>query len=255
VKICELLCRSSETIFNQPARENDEGHEIPREDSGESTRVQQETEIASLMSKIFFVVCTLFQSANRERRLLAHRTLAAFPRRQFVESDLAILLGETLLRDSMDQDLLIASLGVKGLFWYTNTSDLWEGSVMKWLTHPSNVIRESCLIGLLDILTRVHYGWEPGATAKVSHQNEATADRLWTSISHIAPVLEDIISPPANEIEPNREIEILRERCPDLATLSAPSLPSPLLIPRMVCLCPTFPREVLTCGRKRSYRI
>lgn len=184
------------------------------EESDEDNESQEDTEskIPPLISKIFFVVCTLFQFSSVEHRVLAHRTIAALPRKQFVESGLGILLGETLLRESMDQNLLISSLGIKGLFWYTNTPDLWEGYLMKWLTHPSNVIRESCLVGLVDVLMRFHYGWDLDTTAKVPHDNEQTSELLWTSISHIAPIVENIISSSEEERETNLEIEILRDR-------------------------------------------
>jgi hypothetical protein len=221
--ICELVCRSSETIFNQEP--NDRGSDDADEDSEDSSgRSQREDEVdtTDVLSKLFFVVITLFQSSRRDDRLLAHRTLSVFPRKQFLQSDLALLLGETLLRDSMDQDLLIASLGIKGLFWYSNSSELWEGYLVKWLTHPSNVIRESCLVGLLDVLTRFQNGWHPELRKTVSHHNQETSDRFWASISQIVPILEGIISTSieeANGVDTDLEIKILREKSIEILQL------------------------------------
>lgn len=156
------------------------------------------------IQKIFFVVCYLLQSSSKEERVLAYRTLECFPRKEFLESELALLLGETLLRDSMDQDILIAALGIKGILIYSINIEYAAPYLKNWLTHPSYIIRESCLVGLLDFLTRYHYGWDTEYQKCLP-----PCYPLWSFFDEILPLIE-MLSFDVNE--PTRENEILREK-------------------------------------------
>lgn len=158
------------------------------------------------IQQVFFVVCYLLQSSVKEERLLAYRTLECFPRKEFLDSDLALLLGETLLRDSMDSDPLIASNGIKGIFMHSRNIDYSASYIKSWLCHPASIIRESCLVGLLDLMSRYHYGVELQYERKVSHD---LSKNFWASFVPFVPLIESFCF---DETENNREVEILREK-------------------------------------------
>jgi hypothetical protein len=121
---------------------------------------------------------------------------------------LTILLGETLLKDSMDPDPVLASCGVKGLFFYSVSSDLWEEYLKGWLTHPSSIIREASLVGLIDAVRRSRYGWEDDVRLRQSTPDEEGERNLFARIVPVIHLVESMLLDPGEE-EGDRERRIL----------------------------------------------
>lgn len=177
---------------------------------------KSEIDRTSILDRTFFVVCCLFQSNQRNNRILAHQTIALFPRQQFIESGLSLLLGETMLRDSMDQDIAISYYGIKGSFLYLSESDLWSSYLEKWINSNSNIILQACLIGLIDITYRSHYGWNHSDDSNEVPSNKISTNQIhkvWDSIQPYIPILLSLIERnyhnfQEEDIEGKIEIEI-----------------------------------------------
>jgi hypothetical protein len=123
-----------------------------------------------------------------------------------VESELGVLLGETLLKDSMDPDPLLASCGVRGIFFYSTTLDLWQGYLKGWLQHPSNAIRESCLVGLIHVVRRHRFGWEDLEGSSPRHSEEEPETNFFAALCPVIWLVESMIcDPESRETDPERD--------------------------------------------------
>jgi hypothetical protein len=108
-----------------------------------------------------------------------------------------MLLGETLLKDSLDPNCLIACCGIKGLLWYSPVSqiDFWSEYIPRWLCHEKWSIREACLVGFEDVLRRYHYGWnynENEALFDRTDENETSGRNLKELLTIILPILQSL---------------------------------------------------------------